>query len=333
MRTISLWLTVVLSVSVPMAAAQHRPEILSAIENTAETQITINGNNLGSGTPTVQLARTTLTVESSSDNSITAELPSGIAAGVYLLEVTPNHSPNPVQFVATIGQIGPVGPQGPSGQTGPIGPIGPQGATGLTGAVGPVGPVGSQGPIGPNGPQGPIGLTGAVGPQGPIGLTGAVGPQGPIGLTGAQGAVGVQGPTGPTGPQGPAGLTQAYSVLGANVSLPGGTATYPTVTTLLTMNLPAGKYIVQAKAEISNEGGIDTICEIGAGSMLVDETDIYVGADGDSVPVSNLGGITLSSPATLTYVCTNQSPNSASVVAPQMTATLVDSLSEQFYAH
>ncbi|HET6170371.1 MAG TPA: IPT/TIG domain-containing protein, partial [Terracidiphilus sp.] len=132
-------MTVVLSVFGSMAAAQNQPEILSSVENTAGTQITIGGNGFGSRTPTVALARTGLTVESSSDTSITVDLPSGIAPGIYLLEVTPYHSHKVAPFAATLGQIGPPGPVGPqgliglTGPVGPIGPVGPQGATGLTG--------------------------------------------------------------------------------------------------------------------------------------------------------------------------------------------------------
>lgn len=236
------------SPAVLTAQFDHSTDILSVTENTQGTQITIDGNHFGNGTPKVFLGATELTVTTHSDTSITADLPAGIAAGSYLLGVDTGHGQHFTTFTAAVGQIGatgPAGPQGPAGAPGPQGPqgatgapgaqgpAGPQGPQGLPGAAGPAGPIGAtgatgaQGPAGPPGPQGqtgpqgvagpagqtgpagPAGPTGNTGPAGPVGPTGAAGPAGPAGATGATGPAGPEGPQGATGPQGPAGNLSA----------------------------------------------------------------------------------------------------------------------------
>lgn len=120
------------------------PVITNVVENTAGTQITINGRGFGTPTPDVSLAGTALTVVSNTETSIVANLPSGTPAGAYLVRVEREHPHLGTWFEAAIGQIGATGPQGPQGvqgMTGPAGPAGPQGPQGL---VGPQGPVGGQ---------------------------------------------------------------------------------------------------------------------------------------------------------------------------------------------
>ena len=220
-RRLSVFALSLLAVS-GLAAAQriHSPYILSITENTAGTQITINGNDFGVRTPKVTLDGTALTVVSSTDTSITANLPTGIAAGAYLLTVEEegrreDDDHRTAFFEAAIGAIGQTGPQGPQGPMGPMGPMGltgPQGVPGPQGATGAQGPIGPQGATGAQGPVGPQGATGAQGPQGAPGPQGATGAQGPVGPAGAPGATGPAGPTGPTGAPGatgPAGATGA----------------------------------------------------------------------------------------------------------------------------
>jgi hypothetical protein len=155
------------------------------------------------------------------DTTLQAQLPSGFAAGDYLLTVsTGNGTTDYDEYNLTIGAVGPQGPKGDTGgigekgDKGDGGPVGAQGPIGLTGPAGATGPQGPAGPQGIQGPVGETGTTGAQGPAGPVGATGAtgpVGPQGPIGLMGPTGATGPQGPEGPagptgaTGPQGPEG--------------------------------------------------------------------------------------------------------------------------------
>jgi hypothetical protein len=186
-----------------VADVDRIPVIVSVTENTAGTQITINGSDFGQRIPKVYLGTEQLTVATSSASEITADLPSGIAAGAYLLRVQDGWF-HTIFFAADIGQVGATGPQGPQGPAGP---------PGLTGPQGPAGPQGATGPAGAAGPAGPMGATGPAGPQG------ATGPAGPQGATGSAGPEGATGPAGPTGPQGPAGKNggQAWS---ANIGIP-----------------------------------------------------------------------------------------------------------------
>lgn len=147
------------------------PIIQSVTENSAGTQITINGMGFGTKLPRVALTGTALIVSSSSDTSLTANLPSGITAGAYLLTVQNATSGRLGLFDTTIGQVGPTGPQGPAGPAGASGaqgPQGPAGPTGAKGAQGPPGPAGETGPAGPSGPTGPAGPIGPTGPSGAI---------------------------------------------------------------------------------------------------------------------------------------------------------------------
>jgi hypothetical protein len=80
--------------------------------------------------------------------------------------------------------------------------------------------------------------------SGPVGPRGAVGPAGPEGPTGPQGP---QGPAGPEGPPGPGGSSAAFSVQSRTVvALP------PAFTPILTLDVPAGDYVVTAAVTVSN---------------------------------------------------------------------------------
>lgn len=147
------------------------PIIQSVTENSLGTQITINGKGFGAKLPRVALTGSPLAVDSASDTSVTANLPSGIAPGAYLLTVQNATTGLLGIFDSTIGQVGPTGPQGPVGPMGPPGsqgPPGPAGAPGAQGQQGPAGPAGETGPAGPSGPTGPAGLTGPPGPSGTV---------------------------------------------------------------------------------------------------------------------------------------------------------------------
>jgi len=124
------------------------PIIFSAVVNTTNNRITVNGANFSpSGlAPTVVFATTTLAVLSFTNHSAIAHLPAGFAAGSYSLTVT-NSIPQTGRFGVTLGAVGPTGPAGPAGAQGPAGP---QGATGPQGAQGPTGPQGPPGPAGPS---------------------------------------------------------------------------------------------------------------------------------------------------------------------------------------
>jgi hypothetical protein len=171
--------------------AATKPTVESAIidYNANPATVTITGADLlpATGSPVVKIDNSTLTLFSFNSKQIVADLPAGLAAGSFLLQV------GTAIFDVTNGAVGPQGIAGAAGPAGPQGPTGLTGATGATGAAGPAGPAGPQGLVGPagnSGPEGPIGPTGAAGPAGPQGATGVTGPEGPTGATGPQGPAG-----------------------------------------------------------------------------------------------------------------------------------------------
>jgi hypothetical protein len=129
-----------------------------AAVSSADTLI-VSGANFGPW-PTVYLGGEPLALISVSPDEtlLTAQLPSPLEPGAYLIQVSrgPATTQN-ASFVVVVG-----GTKGPKGDQGEPGPMGPQGANGAPGADG------SQGPIGLTGPAGPTGATGPVGPQVPL---------------------------------------------------------------------------------------------------------------------------------------------------------------------
>jgi hypothetical protein len=142
------------------------PVISGTNVNSSTNQITISGEHFDpTGTaPTVTLDNTLLVLVSATNQSVVANLPSGLAAGSYRLVLTISAGQSAV-FDVTIGAGGPPGAQGPIGPQGAIGPQGPQGVPG---------PAGQQGPQGSIGPQGPAGV-GIQTPGGPAIANTAVG--------------------------------------------------------------------------------------------------------------------------------------------------------------
>jgi len=144
---------------------------------------------------------------------------------------------------------------------------GPKGDIGLTGGQG---PKGDTGLTGPQGPKGDTGLTGAQGLKGDIGLTGARGPKGD---TGAQGPQGVAGPPGPSGSGGGTAYTRTL-----NVTVP-----FSSSTPVMSLTLPAGIYVVQAKFGVSNSNlsSGNITCTISSQTVFwseIDRTNVTVSA-------------------------------------------------------
>jgi hypothetical protein len=224
MRTINKWIafTVVLPALMvtPAMVLGASPAITSTAVDYSNMLIYVHGQNFGSKLGTVNVAGTTLGVNSWQPGEIVAKLPSGAVAGSYLMTVTTAGKLS-ASFDLTLGTGDDPGAQGPTGPTGPTGPQGPAGGEALPGAPGPPGqpgPTGPAGPIGPTGAQGAQGNTGPMGPSGQQGLQGNPGPSGPQGLQGIQGNTGPMGPTGAagaTGPTGPAGATGNTGLTGA----------------------------------------------------------------------------------------------------------------------
>jgi hypothetical protein len=152
------------------------------------------------------------------------------------------------------GPAGPQGPQGPQGERGPKGDTGARGAAGAKGEAGPAGPAGAAGAIGPKGDKGD---TGPAGPAGPKGATGPAGPAGPAGPKGATGPAGPAGPAGPKGDKGDTGAKGATGERGPSDAYEAVAETYPSLpadtwTTVETLNLDPGKYVVTASASVHN---------------------------------------------------------------------------------
>ena len=89
---------------------------------------------------------------------------------------------------------------------------------------------------------------GPQGTQGVPGIKGDTGPQGPAGDKGDQGAPGAQGAKGDTGPTGPAHSTDIKQVSVDHADVPNGNDT-----TIATLNVPQGHYVITADATVHNE--------------------------------------------------------------------------------
>ena len=98
--------------------------------------------------------------------------------------------------------------------------------------------VGPQGPAGTPGPAGAAGSTGPPGSTGPAGPRGATGPPGPAG------------PTGPVGGPGPTGPSAGYSAFDSSGQPEA--VNSAALTTVWSLIVPAGHYVVDAKTVAGN---------------------------------------------------------------------------------
>jgi hypothetical protein len=139
---------------------------------------------------------------------------------------------------------------------------------------------------------------GTVGPQGPVGLQG---PPGPQGTQGPKGPPGPQGPQGQTGPQGPLGPSHAYSATCVSCPLAGGS-----LTTLLSLSVPAGAYAINAKVVSSGSTeGPSGLCqlELQSSSTVLDQTQIAFGYAQGSDTIPNAAAVLLASADTILFQC------------------------------
>jgi hypothetical protein len=159
------------------------------------------------------------------------------------------------------------------------------------------------------GPQGPQGLQG---PQGATGATGAAGPQGPAGPEGLQGA---------PGPAGASGTSTAYFA-----RQNGSTYLDPSQTQILSKDVPAGSYVINAKVVVVNRsfGSEQTIvCSLGSG---VDTSTVSSRATSQILVLQD--AMTFSAPATITLTCTTFGgfPFSTLTESGVLTAIKVDAI-------
>jgi hypothetical protein len=128
------------------------------------------------------------------------------------------------------------------------------------------------------GPKGDKGDPGARGLQGPAG---PAGPQGDKGDPGPQGDPGPPGPEGPQGPPGPAGTGGGALPLGLH-GTPGGTdavlTAFPDLTTVATLTLPAGTYLVLTGGSVSLQGTAGAqglgVCRISGPTRRLSSSDV-----------------------------------------------------------
>jgi hypothetical protein len=146
-------------------------------------------------------------------------------------------------------------------------------------------------------------------------LTGATGPTGATGLTGPQGPIGLTGPAGP-GNEGYVNQTAA------------GTAFTTTEVTLGTLTLPAGNFLLSAKASILRTGGTNgTVCTLYNGATVLDQLTNQTSTVGELAVLQAY--VQLASNATITFRCNGQTGVSATASRRTLTAFRVNALTVQ----
>jgi len=177
--------------------------------------------------------------------------------------------------------------------------------------VGAHGAAGANGNVGSTGAAGTPGASGVNGANGPNGANGTNGVDGTDGVNGAKGENGINGTNGTNGTIAPLSTTQGL------VALP--TSTSPT--TVIQLNVPAGKYVVLAKTELSQTGAGDSVeCLLKSGSATVDQAAMKTLPALAAVPATLQAVITATTtPTQLSLQCTvavaNGSANFNSLIA------------------
>jgi Collagen triple helix repeat (20 copies) len=302
------------------AFAQKVPVIISATESTNGLVLTVQGTGFGTA-PGVALGGVILggVVVNSIGTSLTASSPA-LPPGTYELTVQSGGNKS-IAFEMTLGAQGPVGLTGPQGPAGAAGATGPAGAQGLPGPAGASGAAGSSGAAGPQGPAGPSGATGAAGPQGPAGPSGAAGPAGPAGAAGASGA-------------GPATMIVRIPHIDASTFPPTFEDTNLPSTvpgeTLITMNLAAGSYFIQATADVGGSGTTEYAATCVLAAEADQDTAEVLGVDpttGGTTQATATLLHTFAAAGSATYTCSDSLSQPARWNRVRMTAVQVQSIS------
>lgn len=143
------------------------------------------------------------------------------------------------------------------------------------------------------------------------GAQGPAGPAGPAGPSGQPGPAGPAGPVGPVGPAGPAGPSSAFSrASDLPIKFAGGGESVQ----VLSINLPAGNYVVNGKVLADNNLGLNvtTTCSLVLGEIIIDNgegRDIELQADtvpstaGDRDFFVVQGSGTLTEPGRVRMIC------------------------------
>jgi len=191
-----------------------------------------------------------------------------------------------------------LGLTGSTGHRGAVGLAGRDGANGINGADG---VRGSNGLAGTNGLAGSKGVDGTNGTPGAPGTTGTPGAPGTTGTTGPAGPQGTQGPKGDTGANGT--VTPLWATAGFTPFPAVGTSSSPT--TVISLVVPAGKYVILAKTQLTQSGAGDSVhCDLRANTVVLalDQIDMKILPALAGVPVSLQAFVTVDA-STLSVEC------------------------------
>lgn len=170
--------------------------------------------------------------------------------------------------------------------------------------------------------QGGGGATGATGEPGPSGASGsngangANGANGPNGANGVNGVDGTDGIDGVDGTDGIDGTIQPLSATQGTTALPTGTPP----TTVVSLAVPAGNYVVLAKSQLTHSGAGDTVdCLLKSGSTTLDQVAMSTLPALAAIPMSLQAVTTAASPTQLSVTCdvltANGTASSSSLIA------------------
>jgi hypothetical protein len=151
--------------------------------------------------------------------------------------------------------------------------------------------------------QGAPGERGRTGPAGAAGSNGANGPNGANGIDGKNGTNGADGSNGTNGTDGTDGIDGTIAPLSATKAQ----TLLPTASPLLAvveLAVPAGKYVVLAKTQLSHTGAGDTVeCVLKAGGTTIDQVAMKTMPALAAMPASMQGVTTVASPSQLSIQC------------------------------
>ena len=170
------------------------------------------------------------------------------------------------------------------------------------------------------GVTGPTGTTGPTGPTGPAGPTGPTGPAGPS----------PRGPTGATGPTGPAGGPVAWVTRVLAATVPSGGAQ----SLILTLNLPAGNFLITVAGEADSTNPLDVNCDLykntSAGTFL--SSSWAQNNDGTAASIDVQDEVTSNAGFTADLYCGSVDPNIVNaneIDFVRMTATRMGTVTTQ----
>ncbi|HEX3328098.1 MAG TPA: collagen-like protein [Actinomycetota bacterium] len=142
--------------------------------------------------------------------------------------------------------------------------------------------------------QGAPGETGKTGSPGAAGSNGANGPNGANGVDGKNGINGTNGTDGVDGTIAPLSATKGVTAL----------LTADPFTSVVDLTVPAGKYVVLAKTQLSHTGAGDTVeCQLKSGGTTIDQIAMKTLPALAAIPASMQAVTTVASASQLSVQC------------------------------